>query len=101
MFWKEGIGEWQSVRNSAPKENGYHWSRKPLWGYQNEADPAVMREQIEQAVKHGVNVFIYDWYDVPSLKIDSMTPSHKTALGGSCGLQFVRYVYKRSARVKY
>ena len=62
MFWREGIGEWQSVKNSAPKENGYHWSRKPLWGYQNEADPRVMEAQIEQAVKHGVNVFIYDWY---------------------------------------
>ena len=62
MFWKEGIGEWQSVKNSAPKENGYYWNRKPLWGYQNEADPNVMHDQIEQAVKHGVNVFIYDWY---------------------------------------
>lgn len=62
MFWKEGIGEWQSVKNSAPKENGYFWNRKPLWGYQNEADPAVMRDQIEHAVEHGVNVFIYDWY---------------------------------------
>jgi hypothetical protein len=62
MFWKEGIGEWQSVKNSATKENGYYWNRKPLWGYQNEADPNVMHFQIEQAVKHGVNVFIYDWY---------------------------------------
>jgi len=62
MFWKEGIGEWQSVKNSMPKENGYHWARKPLWGYQNEADPEVMRGQIEEAVRHGVNVFIYDWY---------------------------------------
>ncbi len=62
MFWGEGIGEWQSVKNSAPKENGYHWNRKPLWGYCNEADPSVMRQQIEAAVSHGVNVFIYDWY---------------------------------------
>ena len=62
MFWGEGIGEWQSVKNSAPKENGYHWNRKPLWGYQNEADPEVMKFQIDEATKHGVNVFIYDWY---------------------------------------
>jgi hypothetical protein len=62
MFWKEGIGEWQSVKNAAPKENGYRWERKPLWGYQNEADPEVMHHQIEEAVRHGVNVFIYDWY---------------------------------------
>ena len=62
MFWREGMGEWQSVKNSVPKENGYHWNRKPLWGYQNEADPEVMKFQIEEATKHGVNVFIYDWY---------------------------------------
>lgn len=62
MFWHEGIGEWQSIKNSAPKENGYYWNRTPLWGYQNEADPETMHFQIEQAVSHGVNVFIYDWY---------------------------------------
>ena len=62
MFWKEGMGEWQSVKNARPKENGYVWDRKPLWGYQNEALPAVMDQQITEAVRHGVNVFIYDWY---------------------------------------
>ncbi len=62
MFWQEGIGEWQTVKNSVPKENGYSWSRKPLWGYENEADPKVMEKQIDEATKHGVNVFIYDWY---------------------------------------
>ena len=62
IFWEEGIGEWQTVKNAAPKENGYDWRRKPLWGYQNEADPAVMEFQIGEALRHGVNVFIYDWY---------------------------------------
>ncbi|MBP5466278.1 MAG: glycoside hydrolase family 99-like domain-containing protein [Clostridia bacterium] len=62
IFWREGIGEWQSIVNVAPKENGYVWNRKPLWGYVNEADSAVMENQIEQAVSHGVNVFVYDWY---------------------------------------
>jgi hypothetical protein len=62
MFWREGIGEWQSVKNSTQKGNGYHWNRKPLWGYQNEASPEVMHDQIEEAISHGVNVFIYDWY---------------------------------------
>ena len=62
IFWPEGIGEWQTVKNSAAKSNGYHWNRKPLWGYVNEADPYVMSGQIEAAVSHGVNVFIYDWY---------------------------------------
>ena len=62
IFWPEGIGEWQTVKNQAVKENGYFWNRKPLWGYENEADPFVMEKQIETAVSHGVNVFIYDWY---------------------------------------
>jgi len=62
MFWPEGIGEWQSVKNSASKFPGHSWPRKPLWGYVNEADPYVMEMEIEAATDHGVNVFIYDWY---------------------------------------
>ena len=64
IFWEEGIGEWQTVKNCCGevKENGYVWNRKPLWGYQNEADPLVMEQQIKMALDHGVNVFIYDWY---------------------------------------
>ena len=41
---------------------GHYWNRHPLWGYVNEADPAVMEMEIEQATSHGVNVFIFDWY---------------------------------------
>ena len=62
IFWPEGIGEWQTVKNQRVKENGYFWDRAPLWGYENEADPKVMEKHIEEAVSHGVNVFIYDWY---------------------------------------
>ena len=56
LFWEEGIGEWQTVKNSRPKANGYFWNRKPVWGYVNEADPNVMRMQIDAAADHGVNV---------------------------------------------
>ncbi len=62
MFWPEGMGEWETVRAAYPKFEGHQWPRKPLWGYVNEADPAVMEMEITQAVRHGVNVFIYDWY---------------------------------------
>ena len=62
IFWPEGYGEWQTVKAAGPKFPGHEWPRKPLWGYQNEADPYVMEMQIEAAVDHGVNVFIYDWY---------------------------------------
>lgn len=62
IFWPEGIGEWQTIREAKPKFEGHNWPRKPLWGYVNEADPKVMEMQIETAISYGVNVFIYDWY---------------------------------------
>lgn len=62
IFWEEGIGEWQTVKNTTIKNGDYEWNRKPLLGYTNEADPKVMEEHIKLAVDHGINVFIYDWY---------------------------------------
>lgn len=62
IFWPEGMGEWQSVRNAESKFEGHTWPRKPLWGYVNEANPDVMQMEINAAVNHGINVFIYDWY---------------------------------------
>jgi len=62
IFWNEGYGEWQSVKSATAKYEGDTWPRKPLWGYVNEADPYVMNMEIEAAVSHGVNVFVYDWY---------------------------------------
>ena len=54
MFWPEGMGEWQSVKSAEAKFPGHTWPRKPLWGYVNEADPAVMEMEIGQALSHGV-----------------------------------------------
>lgn len=62
QFWPEGMGEWQTVKTAAAKFPGHEWPRRPLWGYVNEADPCIMQMQIDAAVSHGVNVFIYDWY---------------------------------------
>ena len=62
IFWPEGIGEWQSVKNAVSKGDGHSWPRRPLWGYVNEADQYVMEMEINAAADHGVNVFIYDWY---------------------------------------
>lgn len=61
-FWERGIGEWQTVMNAEPRVPGQILPRKPLWGYVDEADPQVMEFQIKEAMRHGVNVFIYDWY---------------------------------------
>ena len=62
QFWPEGYGEWQTVKAATARYEGHQWPRKPLWGYVNEADPYIMEMQIEAAVDHNVNVFIYDWY---------------------------------------
>ncbi|MBR0113070.1 MAG: glycoside hydrolase family 99-like domain-containing protein [Clostridia bacterium] len=62
QFWEKGIGEWQSVISAEKRTDCHILPRKPLWGTVDEADPEVMEFQIKEAVRHGVNVFIYDWY---------------------------------------
>ncbi len=61
-FWEKGMGEWQTVLSAESRVEGQILPRKPLWGTVDEADPAVMEFQIKEALRHGVNVFIYDWY---------------------------------------
>ena len=61
-FWPMGIGEWETVLTMQQRNPGHYWDRHPLWGYINEADPAVMEMEIDQATGHGINVFIFDWY---------------------------------------
>ncbi|MBR2731791.1 MAG: glycoside hydrolase family 99-like domain-containing protein [Clostridia bacterium] len=62
QFWEQGIGEWQSVLSAEKRTEDQILPRKPLWGTVDEADPQVMEFQIKEALRHGVNVFIYDWY---------------------------------------
>jgi hypothetical protein len=61
-IFKDGIGEWQNVKEAVPKWQGHRQPLVPTWGYENEADPTVVAKKIDAAVAHGVNVFIYDWY---------------------------------------
>lgn len=61
-FWPSGMGEWETVMTMQQRNPGHYWNRQPLWGYINEADPAVMEMEIDQATDHGVGVFIFDWY---------------------------------------
>ena len=62
QFWEKRMGEWQSVLSAQARVEGQLLPRKPLWGTVDEADPKVMEFQIKEALRHGVNVFIYDWY---------------------------------------
>jgi hypothetical protein len=61
-FWPEKDGEWYTVRRGHPRFDGHDMPRIPLLGHQDEADPKVMREHVELAMAHGINVFIMDWY---------------------------------------
>ena len=61
-FWPEKDGEWYTVRRGTPRFPGHDMPRIPLLGYQDEADPLIMREHVSLARKHGVNIFIMDWY---------------------------------------
>jgi len=61
-FWEKGMGEWQTVLSAEKRTESQILPRKPLWGAVDEADPKVMEFQINEALRHGVNVFIYDWY---------------------------------------
>ncbi len=62
IFWPDGIGEWQTVISNKAKFDGHEQPRYPLWGYINEADPYVSEMEINAAVDHGINIFIFDWY---------------------------------------
>ena len=69
MFWAEGNGEWQSVKNAEENSREFkpEWyetwkQRKPLWGYLNEADPKVMEKKIktledEKILEYDKNAF--------------------------------------------
>jgi hypothetical protein len=54
--------EWELVKRAVPRFPGHNQPRMPLWGYQDEADPAVMAQKIDAAADHGGDVFLYDWY---------------------------------------
>ena len=59
----KGWTEWNVTKHAAPRFPGHKQPKKPLSGYEDEADPAVMEKQIDTAVKYGVDGFMFDWYD--------------------------------------
>lgn len=54
--------EWESLRAAKPRFPGHLQPKVPLWGYEDEADPAVMSKKIQVASTHGINIFLFDWY---------------------------------------
>jgi hypothetical protein len=57
-----GWTEWDLMKQAGPRFPGHAQPKVPLWGYEDESDPAVMAKKIDAAADHGVDVFIFDWY---------------------------------------
>lgn len=57
-----GWSEWELVQCARPRFPGHRQPRVPLWGYEDEADPAVMARKIDAAADHGLDYWIFDWY---------------------------------------
>jgi hypothetical protein len=57
-----GWSEWELVKRAEPRFPGHLQPRVPLWGYEDESDPAVMARKIDAAADHGISSFIFDWY---------------------------------------
>ena len=57
-----GWTEWELVQAARPRFPGHRQPRVPLWGYADEADPAVMERKIKAAAEHGIHYWIFDWY---------------------------------------
>jgi hypothetical protein len=61
--WKgEGWTEWEGVKAAVSRFPGHHQPLKPSWGYFDESDPKWAEREIDLAVSHGIDVFLYDWY---------------------------------------
>ncbi len=61
-FFNGTEGEWEIIRSAVPKYEGHRQPRVPVWGYEDETNPAVMEKKIDAAVSHGVNILVFDWY---------------------------------------
>lgn len=57
-----GWTEWELVRRAHPRFPGHRQPRVPLWGFEDEADPAVFARKIDTAADHGIGHFLFDWY---------------------------------------
>lgn len=57
-----GWSEWELMKVALPRFEGHRQPVKPLWGYEDEADPAVMAKKIDAAADAGLDAFIFDWY---------------------------------------
>ncbi len=57
-----GWTEWNLVKAATPRFPGHVQPRRPLWGYEDEADPKVFERKIAAASDSAIDAFIFDWY---------------------------------------
>ncbi len=58
----KGWTEWEVLKCARPRFPGHNQPLVPLWGYEDEADPAVMDKKILCAKQYGIKGFIFDTY---------------------------------------
>ena len=61
-WYGSGFSEWKLLESTVPLFEGHVQPKKPLWGYFDESDPAMMMRQIDLAADHGLTGFLFDWY---------------------------------------
>ena len=61
-FHGKGWTEWELMKIARSRFPGHQQPKIPVWGYEDEADPAVMAKKIDTAKANGVDAFIFDWY---------------------------------------
>jgi hypothetical protein len=57
-----GWTEWRLVQAAKPRFEGHAQPKTPLWGYEDESQPAVFERKISAASTAGLSAFIFDWY---------------------------------------
>ena len=57
-----GWNEWEVVKRATPRFPDHKQPKIPLWGYEDESDPAVMGRKIDTALEYGVDGFMWDFY---------------------------------------
>lgn len=58
-----GWTEWELIREAVPRFKGHRQPKRPLWGWENEADPEVMARKIDAAADHGLDAWFFDYYN--------------------------------------
>ena len=61
-WFGEGWSEYQLLADAKPRFPGHRQPRVPVAGEVDESDPRVFDQQIDLAVDHGVNGFLFDFY---------------------------------------